>query len=48
MILEDEERMSKKGEVFVILGPNGAGKSTAVKLMTTLSRPNQGVVLDYR
>lgn len=48
MILEDEERMSKKGEVFVLLGPNGAGKSSTVKVMTTLLRPNQGDVLDHR
>lgn len=34
----------QKGEVFGLLGPNGAGKSTAVKVLTTLSRPNQGEV----
>jgi ABC-2 type transport system ATP-binding protein len=30
------------GTVFGLLGPNGAGKSTAVKIMTTLSRPDSG------
>jgi ABC-2 type transport system ATP-binding protein len=30
------------GSVFGLLGPNGAGKSTAVKVLTTLARPQQG------
>jgi ABC-2 type transport system ATP-binding protein len=30
------------GTVFGLLGPNGAGKSTTVKILTTLSRPDQG------
>jgi ABC-2 type transport system ATP-binding protein len=30
------------GSVFGLLGPNGAGKSTAVKVLTTLSRPDSG------
>jgi ABC-2 type transport system ATP-binding protein len=30
------------GEIFGLLGPNGAGKSTAVKVLTTLSRPDSG------
>jgi ABC-2 type transport system ATP-binding protein len=33
------------GSVFGLLGPNGAGKSTAVKILTTLSRPDQGEAL---
>jgi ABC-2 type transport system ATP-binding protein len=28
--------------VFALLGPNGAGKSTAVKVLTTLARPDAG------
>ncbi len=28
--------------VFALLGPNGAGKSTAVKILTTLTRPDSG------
>jgi ABC-2 type transport system ATP-binding protein len=30
------------GTVFGLLGPNGAGKSTAVKILTTLARPDSG------
>jgi ABC-2 type transport system ATP-binding protein len=30
------------GSVFALLGPNGAGKSTAVRILTTLSRPDSG------
>jgi ABC-2 type transport system ATP-binding protein len=30
------------GGVFALLGPNGAGKSTTVKILTTLSRPDEG------
>jgi len=33
------------GSVFGLLGPNGAGKSTTVKILTTLSRPDQGEAL---
>jgi ABC-2 type transport system ATP-binding protein len=32
----------KRGAVFGLLGPNGAGKSTAVKILTTLARPDEG------
>ena len=31
-----------KGTVFGLLGPNGAGKSTTVKILTTLSYPDEG------
>jgi ABC-2 type transport system ATP-binding protein len=30
------------GLILGVLGPNGAGKTTAVRVLTTLSRPNQG------
>lgn len=32
----------QEGTIFGLLGPNGAGKSTTVKILTTLSRPDQG------
>jgi ABC-2 type transport system ATP-binding protein len=32
----------ESGTIFGLLGPNGAGKSTAVKILTTLSRPDAG------
>ena len=31
-----------EGSVFALLGPNGAGKSTTVKILSTLSRPDDG------
>jgi ABC-2 type transport system ATP-binding protein len=31
-----------RGTIFGLLGPNGAGKSTTVKILTTLSRPDEG------
>jgi ABC-2 type transport system ATP-binding protein len=30
------------GRVYALLGPNGAGKTTTVRILTTLSRPDQG------
>src|SRR5262245_52691637 len=30
------------GSIFGLLGPNGAGKSTAVRILSTLSRPDAG------
>ncbi|WP_241423324.1 ATP-binding cassette domain-containing protein [Candidatus Contubernalis alkaliaceticus] len=32
------------GSVFRLVGPNGAGKSTAVKIMTTLTKADSGIV----
>src|SRR5438445_12991944 len=31
-----------QGEIFGLLGPNGAGKSTTVRVLTTLTRPDDG------
>ena len=30
------------GSILGVLGPNGAGKTTAVRILTTLSRPDSG------
>jgi ABC-2 type transport system ATP-binding protein len=35
----------RQGTVFGLLGPNGAGKSTAVKILTTLARPDEGTAV---
>ena len=35
----------ERGKVLGLLGPNGAGKTTAVKILTTLLRPDRGRVL---
>ncbi len=35
----------RAGEIFGLLGPNGAGKSTAIKILTTLARPDSGRAL---
>jgi ABC-2 type transport system ATP-binding protein len=34
----------KRGEIFALLGSNGAGKTTAVKILTTLLKPDSGSV----
>lgn len=31
-----------RGEVFGLLGPNGAGKTTTIKILTTLTTPDEG------
>lgn len=35
----------REGEVFSLLGPNGAGKSTSVRVLATLTRPDEGRAL---
>ncbi len=37
--------VATRGTIFALLGPNGAGKSTAVKVLTTLTRPDEGRAL---
>ena len=32
----------RAGEIFGLLGPNGAGKSTTVRVLATLTRPDDG------
>ncbi len=34
--------MVEAGTVFGLLGPNGAGKTTAVRILTTVTQPDQG------
>jgi ABC-2 type transport system ATP-binding protein len=34
----------KRGEIFALLGSYGAGKTTAVKILTTLLKPDSGSV----
>ena len=33
---------AREGTILCVLGPNGAGKTTAVRILTTLTRPNGG------
>lgn len=32
----------EQGTIFGLLGPNGAGKTTAVRILTTLLKPDAG------
>ena len=40
--VEDVGLEVRAGEIFGLLGPNGAGKTTAVRILTTLLRPDEG------
>ena len=40
--LDELSFAAEAGTVFALLGPNGAGKTTAVKILTTLSQPDDG------
>jgi ABC-2 type transport system ATP-binding protein len=37
----------KEGEFWGLLGPNGAGKTTTIKLLTGLTKPNEGDILYF-
>ncbi len=43
-VLDDVDLDVRAGTVCALLGPNGAGKTTAVRVMTTLVRPDRGRV----
>jgi ABC-2 type transport system ATP-binding protein len=40
--LRDLTFQVERGTIFALLGPNGAGKSTAVRILTTMTRPDAG------
>lgn len=40
--LEGLSFIVRHGEIFGLLGPNGAGKSTTVRILATLTRPDEG------
>jgi ABC-2 type transport system ATP-binding protein len=43
-VLDGIDLAVERGEIFALLGPNGAGKTTMITLLTTLARPDNGVV----
>jgi ABC-2 type transport system ATP-binding protein len=43
-VLDGVDLHVAEGTVFALLGPNGAGKTTAIRILTTLSRPDRGTV----
>jgi ABC-2 type transport system ATP-binding protein len=40
--LDGIDLVAEAGSVLGVLGPNGAGKTTAVRILTTLTRPDRG------
>ncbi|MEU8778532.1 ATP-binding cassette domain-containing protein [Streptomyces sp. NPDC048606] len=44
VVLDGVDLSVPTGTVFALLGPNGAGKTTAVKILSTLIRPDAGEV----
>lgn len=42
--LEDIHLNINRGAIIALLGPNGAGKTTLIRIMTTLLKPDKGMV----
>jgi len=42
-VLKDVSFTIPKGSIFALLGSNGAGKTTAVRILSTLSKPDGGI-----
>ena len=42
VVLDGVDLQVRRGSVCALLGPNGAGKTTAVRVLTTLTRPDAG------
>jgi len=40
--LDGTDLTVRRGQVFGFLGPNGAGKTTAIRILATLTRPDEG------
>src|SRR5215831_7342848 len=40
--LDGLDLVAEEGSVLGVLGPNGAGKTTAVRILTTLLKPDSG------
>ena len=40
--LDGIDMVAREGSVFGLLGPNGAGKTTAIRILSTLLRPDSG------
>ena len=41
-VLDGVDIEARRGSVFALLGPNGAGKTTAVRILSTLLKPDAG------